>query len=121
MDLGTRGYVLKENAVGDIIDCLRSVAAGRPFISPAISHLLLRRTARARGLAVQTPGLHRLTASERRILNAIARGKTTKEIATELGISPKTVENHRVNIAGKLGVHGNNALLKYALENRDSI
>jgi DNA-binding NarL/FixJ family response regulator len=113
--------VLKENAVSDIIGCLRSVASGQYFISPAISHLLVRRTERSRGLASQTSGLSSLTPSERRILNLIARGKTSKEIAAELFISPKTVENHRQNIAGKLEIHGNNALLKFALENKDNL
>jgi len=121
MDAAAKGYVLKENAVSDIIGCLRSVASGQYFISPAISHLLVRRTERARGLAWQTSGLSSLTPSERRILNLIARGKTTKEIATELFISPKTVENHRLNIAAKLEIHGNNALLKFALENKDKL
>jgi len=121
MDLGAKGYVLKENAVSDIIGCLDSVASGNYFISPAISHLLVRRTERARGLAEQTLGLSSLTPTERRILNMIARGKTSKEIATELFISPKTVENHRLNITGKLDIHGNNALLKFALENRDRL
>jgi DNA-binding NarL/FixJ family response regulator len=121
MDAAAKGYVLKENAVSDIIGCLRSVASGQYFISPAISHLLVRRTERARGLASQTSGLSSLTPSERRILNLIARGKTSKEVATELFISPKTVENHRQNIAGKLEIHGNNALLKFALENKDNL
>ena len=121
MDAAAKGYVLKENAVSDIIGCLRSVASGQYFISPAISHLLVRRTERARGLAAQTSGLSSLTPSERRILNLIARGQTSKEIATELFISPKTVENHRLNIAGKLEIHGNNALLKFALENKDKL
>jgi len=121
MDAGAKGYVLKENAVSDIIACLRSVVSGQYFISPAISDLLVRRTERVRGLAGQTPGLSSLTPSERRILNHIGRGKTSKEIAVELFISPKTVENHRVNIAAKLGIHGNNALLKFALENKDKL
>ena len=121
MDLDARGYVLKENAVGDIIHCLRAVIAGEYFISPAISHLLLRRTERARGLAVSTPRLHDLTPTERRILQMIAAGKTTKDIAAELFVSPKTVENHRLNIAQKLQIHGNNSVLRFALENRDKL
>lgn len=118
MDAGAMGYVLKENAVDDILDCLQSVSQGQPFISPAISHLLLRRAERARGLADRRPGIHDLTPSERRILQMIALGKTTKDIASELYISPKTVENHRLNMAEKLDVHGNNALLRFALQHR---
>lgn len=118
MDLGAYGYVLKENAVSDLLNCLRAVARGEYFISPAISHLLLRRAERARGLAERSPGLADLTPSERRILGFVSQGKTSKEIAAALFISPKTVENHRVNITAKLGLHGNNALLKFALENK---
>ena len=118
MDVGALGYVLKENAVGDLLNCLRSVAKKEYFISPAISNLLLRRSERARGLAERTPGLTDLTPSERRILGMVSLGKTSKEIAAALYISPKTVENHRLNVAAKLGLHGNNALLKFALENR---
>lgn len=118
MDLGAKGYVLKENAVSDIISCLRAVAQDQYFISPAISHLLIRRAQRAQGLAQQKSGLESLTPSERRILHLISRGMTSKAIAVELFISPKTVENHRLNITAKLDLHGNNALLKFALENR---
>jgi DNA-binding NarL/FixJ family response regulator len=121
MDLGAKGYVLKENAVTDIIGCLRAVAKDQYFISPAISHLLVRRTERALGLAQQKAGLGSLTPSERRILHLIARSMTSKEIAAELFISPKTVENHRLNMAAKLDLHGNNALLMFALENRDKL
>jgi DNA-binding NarL/FixJ family response regulator len=121
MDLGAKGYVLKENAVNDLIGCLRAVAQGQYFISPAISHLLIRRTQRALGLGQQKAGLESLTPSERRILHLIARSMTSKEIATELFISPKTVENHRLNIMSKLDLHGNNALLRFALENRDKL
>jgi len=121
MDLGAKGYVLKENAVSDIIGCLRAVAEDQYFISPAISHLLVRRTQRAQGLAHQKSGLESLTPSERRILHLIARGRTSKEIATELSISPKTVENHRLNMTAKLDLHGNNALLKFALENKTGL
>jgi DNA-binding NarL/FixJ family response regulator len=121
MDLGAKGYVLKENAVNDIVECLRAVAEERYFISPAISHLLVERTKRAHALVQQNTGLGALTPSERRILHLIARGMTSKEIAGQLFISPKTVENHRLNIAAKLELHGNNALLRFALENRANL
>ncbi|HYE32570.1 MAG TPA: response regulator transcription factor [Methylomirabilota bacterium] len=121
MDAGVRGYVLKENAVLDIVSCLRKVAAGEYFISPAISHLLVKRNTRARELAQERPGLASLTPMERRVLALIADGKTSKEIGKELFISPKTVDNHRFNTAAKLGLHGPNALLKFAMEKRSSL
>jgi NarL family two-component system response regulator LiaR len=63
----------------------------------------------------KSPGKDELTASERKILSLIGKGKSSKEIAEELFISSKTVENHRSNICKKLGITGNSALLKYAL------
>ena len=65
--------------------------------------------------------MHKLSPAERRILYLIAQGETTREIAKALFISPKTVENHRLNIADKLDVHGQNALLRFALQHRGEL
>ncbi|MGC3981923.1 MAG: response regulator transcription factor [Steroidobacteraceae bacterium] len=119
MSLGVQGYVLKENAVTEIIACMSAVAAGRPYISPSMSAFLLRRHERVGGLAENKPGLNDLTMAERRILKRIAEKKTSKEIATELFISPRTVETHRANICTKLALKGSNSLLQFALENRE--
>jgi DNA-binding NarL/FixJ family response regulator len=121
MDMGARGYVLKESAVSDITGSIRAVAAGRAYISPALSEFLLNRSARALELARQHPGLNDLTPTERRILRFIADYKTSKEIAEQLHIHYRTVDNHRSNICQKLGLHGSNALLKFALENKSKI
>jgi len=121
MNLGVRGYVLKDNAVTDIINCLVSVARGEPYLSPSISAYLLRRHSRSETLASQKPGLESLTTAERRILRLIAQNKTSKEIGAELFISPRTVESHRANISDKLELKGANRLLQFALENRDAL
>ncbi len=121
MSLGVQGYVLKENAASEIIACMAAVAAGMPYISPSLSGYLLKRHERAQALAGTTPGLNDLTMAERRILKRIADKKTTKEIAQELSVSPRTVETHRGNICGKLNLKGNNSLLQFALEHRDSL
>jgi len=121
MNLGIKGFVLKENAVGEIVNCIVSVAAGNPYVSPSLTNLLLRRRSRADALATRTPTLSDLTTAERRILKAIAQKKTTKEIASELYISPRTVESHRANISSKLSLKGANSLLQFALEHRDSL
>ena len=90
-------------------------------MSPSLSGFLLRRRNRAESLAVKTPTLNDLTTAERRILKAIAQKKTTREIASELFISPRTVESHRANISAKLALKGSNSLLQFALEHRDAL
>lgn len=116
LDLGVRGYVLKDSAVDEIVACLHMVDAGRAYISPALSGELLDRRAEAplRELAA----LSDLTPAERRVLQLVARGLTSPEIAEELGNSPKTIENHRTHICAKLGLSGPQALLRFALEQR---
>jgi len=121
MNLGIQGYVLKENAAGEILNCIASVAMGEPYVSPSLTAYLLRRRSRADALAARTPCLEDLTTAERRILKAIAQKKTTREIASELFISPRTVESHRANICAKLSLKGPNVLLQFALEHRDAL
>jgi len=121
MNVGVTGFVLKENAAGEILNCMARVAEGEPYVSPSLSGFLLRRRNRAESLAVKTPTLNDLTTAERRILKAIAQKKTTREIASELFISPRTVESHRANISAKLALKGSNSLLQFALEHRDAL
>lgn len=118
MDLGVKGFVLKENAVQDIINAIVAVARGEHYLSPSISGYLVRWRQRADGLAAGKPGLEKLTRAERRILKLIAEKKTSREIGAELFISPRTVEAHRANICTKLELHGSHSLLQFALENR---
>jgi DNA-binding NarL/FixJ family response regulator len=121
MDLGVRGFVLKENAIQDILNGIVAVAHGEHYLSPSISGYLVRRHNRSEELAVRKPGLDDLTKAERRILKLIAEKKTSKEIAAELFISPRTVEAHRANICDKLDLRGSHSLLQFALENRSSL
>lgn len=121
MNVGVLGYVLKENAVTDILNCLSSVARGEAYLSPQISGYLLRRRNREEALRKQEPGVDLLTPAELRILRQIALNKTSKEIAAELFISPRTVEAHRANICGKLKLRGANRLLQFAIEHRDEL
>ncbi|HEY1661546.1 MAG TPA: response regulator transcription factor [Verrucomicrobiae bacterium] len=121
VDLGVKGFVLKENAVEEIVKALAAVAEGEHYLSPSISGYLVRRHDRAVSLARKKPGLEDLTKAELRILKLIAMNKTSREIATGLFISPRTVEAHRANICTKLDLHGSNSLLQFALENRSSL
>ncbi len=118
MNLGAKGYVLKDSAAGEILDGIRAVARGEYYISPAISGLLMRRTKQSVLSEREPTGVESLTPAERRILKLIASDRTSKEIAEQLGLSPRTVENHRTNMSAKLGLQGSHSLLKFAFENK---
>lgn len=120
LDLGATGYVLKECAADDIAECIRAAALGKYYISPEIGGFLVNRGRRS-PLAPKTELLDALTEMERKILTRIARKKTSTEIAAELCLSRRTVENHRMNMCNKLGLHGINALLLFAVEHKDII
>ena len=115
MDIGINGFVLKENAVTDIVNAVHLVMDGKHYISPSLSEYLLQR---ARPQPQATNTIADLTPAEKNILRLIADQKTTRTIADELFISPKTVEKHRSNICTKLNLHGAYALLKFALDNK---
>lgn len=121
MDLGAKGYVLKESAVTDIVACIQAVRAGQHYLSPSITGYLFNRKKRADSFAEQQPRLDDLTPTERRILTLIAEYKTSKEIAEALCISHRTVENHRTNICAKLDLHGSHALIKFALRHKSEL
>jgi DNA-binding NarL/FixJ family response regulator len=118
LNAGAKGYLLKDSAICDIVTSIRTVAAGQLYISAAISNYLVNRAARGAALDKQAPGLKDLTPTELRILKLIARNESSKAIAEQLFISYRTVENHRYSICQKLGLHGNNALVRFALEHR---
>lgn len=121
IDLGVKGYVLKESAVTDIVGSIRAVAAGQPFISPQLSSFLLTRSARPYAAPQAWPGLAELTPTERRVLKMIAAYQTSKQIADQLFIHPRTVDNHRANICQKLGLRGTHSLMKFAVEHKSEI
>lgn len=108
----------KESAVTDIVASIKAVAAGQSYLSPALSVYLLNRRQRAEDFDRGNPGLAALTTMERRVLSLIATDLSGKEIAAKLSVSPRTVESHRPNIGGKLGLRGSLALLRFALQNK---
>ena len=118
MDNGISGYVLKDSAVNDIIECIRKVASGDYYISPGVSNMLVTRRDKIKKLESSTPAINSLTKTELSILKLVAEGKTSNQIAEELFISPKTVENHRTNINCKLNLKGTHSLIKFAIENK---
>ena len=121
LDLGARGYVLKNSALTDVVDCVRAVSSGQHYISPVLSSFLLNRRDRAATFVKGKPSIRELTPTELRILRLIAESKTSKEIAAELFVSYRTVENHRANICQKLDLHGSNALVKFAFDHKSEI
>ena len=121
LDLGVKGYVLKDSAMPEIIDCIKVVMSGRPYISPQLSTYRMNRGNRHATLLQNKPGLGDLTPAERQILKLIAEEKTSQQIAEELFISIRTVDRHRANICLKLDLRGTNTLIKFAVANNSEI
>lgn len=118
MNLGVEGYVLKECAENDIVECINQVAKNNYYISPLISNLLVKRRSKLKELENQIPSIDDLTPTERRILKLIGQNMTSKQISEELFISSRTIDNHRTNISNKLNLHGTHSLVKFAIENK---
>ncbi|MGJ1194411.1 response regulator [Sphingobacterium siyangense] len=117
LEIGVAGYVLKENAVVDIIQAIEAVTNGNSYISPEMSSFLLSQRRTNRNPTTEDL-LSTLTPSELKILKLVGSYKSTKAIAEELFISEKTVSNHRMNILRKLNLTGKNSLLRFAIEQR---
>ncbi len=121
MDLGIRGYVLKESAADDICESIRIVASGDYAISPLISKFLVKRMTLHEKLKKENPGIEDLTPMEKRILKFVSENMSSKEIADKLFISYKTVETHRNNISKKLDLHGSLSLVRFALDKKSQL
>lgn len=121
IDLGVQGYVLKDSAADDIVSAIRTVLTGRSFVSPTLSNVLLERRRKSQQLQKDVPALDQLTVTERRVLRLIADEKTSKEIASALFVSYRTIEAHRANISRKLGLKGSLALVRFATAHRSEL
>ena len=107
---GVRGYVLKKQAAADLLQAIKEVQAGSVYVSPGMSRALVD--------AVRTNTEMRsdlLTGREREVLQLVAEGKTSKEIASVRDVSVKTAETHRANIMNKLDIHETAGLVRYAI------
>lgn len=121
LDLGVKGFLVKDSAAEEVIDCINAVMNEEEFISPQLTSFLLKRLRQAQANPPQTSLLDQLTPTERRVLKLVAEYKTNKEIAAELCMGIRTVEQHRLNISEKLHLKGRHALLKFAAENATSL
>lgn len=112
--MGLRGYILKENAMTEILQCIEAVAAGGIFYSPQAAAHLISQDEKAGDPA------KKLTPMELRVLALIAEEKSTRQISEMLYLSDNTIRNHRSNICKKLGISGNFALVRYALKMKEN-
>ena len=121
LDLGVKGFLVKDSAAEEVIDCVNAVVKGEEFISPQLTSLLLKRLRHAQENPAQPSLLDQLTPTERKVLKLIAQFKTNKEIAAELFMGVRTVEQHRLNISEKFNLKGRHALVKFVTENFDQL
>jgi DNA-binding NarL/FixJ family response regulator len=121
IDLGAKGFVLKDSALADIVDCIKAVAGREHYASAALTGFLLNRSRRAVQLTETRPAINDLTPTEQSVLKLIAEELTTNQIGERLFISPRTVEKHRQNICQKLDLKGSHSLLKFALGHKSQL
>lgn len=115
---GIRGYMVKTDSDRDLITAIETLAKHKPFFTTCATELILTHTQRAGAAATPLTDLgDRLTTREREIVQLVSEGKSTKEVASLLGISVKTAETHRANIMRKLQVHSVTDLVRYAVRN----
>ncbi len=107
---GVTGYVLKTKTSGELVQALRAVCRGEMFVTQSISRTIVQAFLHN----APTAG-NPISDRERQVLQLVAEGKTTKEIASLLGISVKTAESHRSNLMEKLNIHDTAGLVRYAI------
>ncbi len=115
LSAGAKGYLLKDSAEEDLVRAVQVAAQGKPFFSPVISEKLLEdymRFLQQRGLK---DSYDLLTDREKEILQLLAEGKSNKEVAALLNLSPYTVETHRTHIMQKLNLHNTAEIVLYAV------
>jgi DNA-binding NarL/FixJ family response regulator len=117
---GGKGYLLKDSAMQEIVTAIQTVVAGNVYMSSAITLQLLQGDSSTTATS-ENPLIRDLTVSEKRILKLIAEGLSSKEIGSELSIHYRTVENHRTNICRKLNIEGANALLRFAVQHKETL
>ena len=108
--VGVHGYVLKSQTVPDMIQAIRDVHRGKLYLSPAIADIVVGAYRQQGG-----PSRDPLTPREREVLQLVAEGRSTKEVAGTLGITVKTAESHRSRLMVKLGIHEIAGLVRYAV------
>ena len=107
---GVRGYVLKTQAADELMDAIRTVSTGGTYLSPKVSRMVVSAYVSGADTAADP-----LTARERIVLQLVAEGRTTKDIAATLNLTVKTAESHRARLMEKLDIHDTAGLVRYAI------
>lgn len=118
LSTGAKGYLLKDSAETDLLAAVQTVARGKPFFSPAIAETLLEDYVRKLRDENLQDSYDLLTDREKEILQLIAEGKSNKEVAAVLNLSPYTVETHRTHIMQKLNLHNTAEIVLYAVRKK---
>ena len=119
LEAGVRGYIVKSDSDRDLVIAVEALANHKPFFTPRATELILSNF-NSKGAPGEIPDVisERLTSREREIVQLLSEGKTSKEVASVLGISVKTAETHRANIMRKLEIHSVSELVRYAVRNQ---
>jgi DNA-binding NarL/FixJ family response regulator len=118
LDAGARGFVLKSDAARDLVTAVEALQRNRMFFTPRVNDMVLAGFLdRGNGTRNTPPRLPHLTPREREVIQLLAEGKSSKEVASVLNLSTKTAETHRSNIMRKLGFHSIRDLVVYAVKN----
>ena len=115
LQAGARGYLLKDSADTDLIRAVAAVAGGKSFFSPAVAKVMLDDYLRQLTEKGITDRFESLSEREREVFQLVAEGRSNKEVAEHLSISPATVETHRAHVLQKLDVHNTAELVLYAV------
>ena len=116
LDAGARGYLLKSDASRQLISAIEALRLHKPYLTPRVNEVVLRGYLGEEPLKGETSG-GKLTPREREIVQLLAEGLSSKEVAGTLHISVKTAETHRTNIMRKLDIHSVSELVRYAVRN----
>jgi len=117
LEVGASGYIIKRAAATELVSAIRAVYHGEAVLSPAITRLLLEDYLN-HDLRNEKDDPNALSSREREVLQLIAEGKTSREIAEILNLSVKTVQSHRTNLMQKLDLHDRGELIKYAIQKK---
>jgi two-component system response regulator NreC len=115
LSAGAKGYLLKDSAEGDILPAVETVAKGRPYFSPVIASTLLEEYLQAMKKNQVRDSFDLLTDREKEVLQLLAEGKSNKEVAAVLNLSPYTIESHRTSLMQKLNLHNTAEIVLYAV------
>jgi len=120
LNAGARGFLLKSDAARELVTAVEALRNNKIYFTPKVASMVLEGYLRRNengGSAHATSGRSRLTPREREIVQLLAEGKSSREVAEALGLSVKTAETHRANIMRKLGLHSVSDLVLYAVRN----